>query len=550
MKSDIQIAREAKKLYIGEIAKKANISDEALILYGNDKAKVDITKIDSNKKGKLVLVTAINPTKAGEGKSTTTVGLVDSLNNIGVNTIGCLREPSLGPVFGIKGGAAGGGYSQVIPMEDINLHFTGDMHAITSANNLISACIDNHIFHGNELNLNPDNIIFTRVMDMNDRNLRHIGLGGFKQGVSRTDRFQITVASEIMAILCLSLDMEDFRRRIDNILIGFDYDENPVLMSQFNITGSICVLMRDCLKPNLVQTIENNPILIHGGPFANIAHGCNSLIATKLGLKLADVVVTEAGFGADLGAEKFLNIKSRIGDLKPDLVCIVATIRALKLQGNASADNLAVEDLKALELGICNLEKHIDSIEQFNVKPLVVINHFATDTEEEINLLKSKIESLGIDVVLSKTFALGSEGGVEFAKLVKKNLDNSNDFKHLYDLDLTIREKVNQVATKIYGATDVIYSEQAETKLKLYEEKFDMNIPICIAKTPNSLSGDPKLLGRPTDFSIHVDDVKLQNGAEFMVIYVGGVMTMPGLAKVPNATRIDIDKNGNIQNLS
>lgn len=550
MKSDITIAREAKKLDINQIAKKANISLDALSCYGNDKAKVDIDLVKSSKNGKLVLVTAINPTKAGEGKSTTTVGLVDSLNHIGVNTIGCLREPSLGPVFGIKGGAAGGGYSQVIPMEDINLHFTGDMHAITSANNLISACIDNHIFQGNELNLDPDNIIFTRVLDINDRNLRHVSLGGHKAGTVRDDKFQITVASELMAILCLSKDMHDFRKRVDNILVGFTHDASPVLLKQLEITGSVCVLMRECLKPNLVQTLENNPILIHGGPFANIAHGCNSLIATNLGLKLADVVVTEAGFGADLGAEKFLDIKSRLGELEVDLVCVVATVRALKMHGLNDGD-LSIEDLASLELGICNLEKHIESIKAFNLNAIVVINHFASDTEAEIELLKARMQKLGVTVVVSKTFSLGSTGGVEFATAVKNELTKPGklpDF--LYDVTDPVLDKITKVAQTVYGAKDIILSDVAVAKLKLYEEKFDVNIPICIAKTPNSLSGDPKLLGRPTDFTITVTDVKIQHGAGFIVIYVGGVMTMPGLGKKPNACLIDLDENNNIVNLS
>lgn len=457
MLTDIEITRKAKKLKIDEIGAKLNIDQEALIHYGNDKAKVDISYFkDMEKNGKLVLVTSINPTAAGEGKSTTTVGLVDSLNNIGINTVGCLREPSVGPVFGLKGGAAGGGYSQVIPMEDINLHFTGDMHAITTANNLICACIDNHIFHGNELNINPDKITFNRCLDINDRNLRNIRFKDTKFSVVRDETFKITVASEIMAILCLSKDLNELKSRVDDITFGYDINDKPLTVKQLDISGSIAVLLKDAIKPNLVQTLENNPIFIHGGPFANIAHGCNSLIATNTALKLADVVVTEAGFGADLGFEKFLDIKSRTADLQINLVVVVATIRALKMHGGLDKNELQTENLAALEKGFCNLEKHIEFVKSRNLNCVVVINKFSTDTDAEVELLTNLVTNTDTRIATSNTFAKGSEGGIEMANLVKDSLSTASP-KYVYDLNDSVVDKISKIATTAYGAKGVIY---------------------------------------------------------------------------------------------
>lgn len=539
MKSDVEIAQEAKLENISVIANKISINSEALIVYGEDKAKINVDKLKGNtKNAKLVLVTAINPTSAGEGKSTTTVGIVDSLNKIGVNCIGCLREPSLGPVFGLKGGAAGGGYSQVVPMEDINLHFTGDMHALTSANNLICACIDNHIFQGNELEIDPEQILINRTLDINDRNLRNISIEKSKFSVERKDKFQITVASELMAILCLSVNISDLRERLNNILIGYNLKNEPIYLTQLNITGSIVVLLKDALKPNLVQTLENNPVLIHGGPFANIAHGCNSIIATKIASTLCDVVVTEAGFGADLGFEKFLNIKSRQADLNIDCVCLVVSLRAIKMHG---------EDI---EKGFDNVLKHVETIKNSNISPLIVLNKFHADTIDEINELKRLIKLHDLNFVISDTFKKGSDGGLDMAQNINKILNQkSTKQTFTYDLMEDNLEKINKIVKEVYGAKGVKLTKEAEEKLKYISNTFNNDFYICMAKTPNSLTDDPKIIGRPKDFWITIKDFVPKCGANFLVCYAGDIMTMPGMNKTPNATRIDLDENNKIINL-
>jgi len=502
--------------------------------------------------GKLVLVTAINPTPAGEGKTTTTVGLGQAMAKIGKKAIIALREPSLGPVMGIKGGAAGGGYSQVVPMEDINLHFTGDMHAITAANNLLSAAIDNHIQQGNELGIDPRQIIWKRAMDMNDRALRNIvvGLGGKANGTPREDGFLITVASEIMAILCLSTGIMDLKERLGKIIIGYTYDGEPVSARDLKVNGAMALLLKDAIKPNLVQTLENTPALMHGGPFANIAHGCNSIIATRLGLKLADYCITEAGFGADLGAEKFLNIKCRYAGLKPDAVVLVATIRALKYNGGVKKEMLAITDLNALEKGFVNLEKHIENIRKFKVPVIVAINHFSTDSDEETNFIKKKCESLNVEVAFSDVFSKGGEGGRELAeKLVKLIENQKTDFRYLYDTNLSINQKIEIIAKEIYGARGVVYLPTAEKAIKKIESLNMDKLPICMAKTQYSLSDNPSLLGRPEGFDITVREIKLSAGAGFIVAITGDIMTMPGLPKVPAAEKIDIDEKGIITGL-
>ena len=552
MKSDIQIAQEAKMEPIKNIAEKLGLCEDDIEYYGKYKCKISLDvydKIKDKENGKLVLVTAINPTPAGEGKSTVTVGLGQALNKMGKKTVIALREPSLGPVFGIKGGAAGGGYAQVVPMEDINLHFTGDMHAITSANNLLCAAIDNHIHQGNALRIDSRRITFKRVMDMNDRALRHIvvGMGGKVNGFVREDGFTITVASEIMAILCLANDLEDLKERMGNIVIGYNLDGEPVYAKQLEVQGAMALLMKDAIKPNLVQTLENTPALIHGGPFANIAHGCNSIMATKLALKLGDIAITEAGFGADLGAEKFFDIKCRYGNLKPECVVVVATIRALKHHGGVGKNDLNVPNVEALAKGMANLEKQVENIKKFNVTPVVAINKFVSDSEEEVQYIKDFCNKIGVKVALSDVWAKGGEGGKELGKIVLETLENNDsDFKPIYDEKSSIEEKILKIAKEIYGADKVNYTPAAKKQIAELE-KFELDkLPICMAKTQYSLSDDPNLLGRPEGFDITVKEVKVSNGAGFVVVLTGNIMTMPGLPKVPAANRMDILKNGEI----
>ncbi|MBN1040634.1 formate--tetrahydrofolate ligase [Clostridium botulinum] len=555
MKTDIEIAQEAEMLHIRNIAEKLGLDEEDIEYYGKYKCKISLdvyNKVKNNRDGKLVLVTAINPTPAGEGKSTVTVGLGDALNKMGKNTVIALREPSLGPVFGIKGGAAGGGYAQVVPMEDINLHFTGDMHAITSANNLLSAAIDNHIHQGNNLRIDSRRIIFKRVMDMNDRALRKIivGMGGKINGFVREDGFTITVASEIMAILCLASDLEDLKHRMGDILIAYDLDGNPVYAKQLEIQGAMALLMKDAIKPNLVQTLENTPALIHGGPFANIAHGCNSIMATKLSLKLGDIVVTEAGFGADLGAEKFFDIKCRYGNLKPCCVVIVATIRALKHHGGVAKADLNIPNVEALRLGIANLEKQIENIKKFNVEPVVAINKFVSDSDEEVEFIKEFCEKLGIKVALSDVWAKGGDGGIELGEAVLDVIEkDKSSFKTLYKADNTIEEKILTIAKEIYGADGVVYSNEAKKQIgELVKFNLD-KLPICMAKTQYSLSDNPNLLAKPSGFNINVQEIRVSNGAGFIVVQTGNIMTMPGLPKVPAANKMDVLKDGEIVGL-
>ena len=555
MLTDIQIAQSAKPEHIGKIAQKLGLSEEHIDYYGKYKAKINLEVMDELKDkndGKLILVTAINPTPAGEGKTTITVGLGQAMNKIGKNAVIALREPSLGPVMGVKGGAAGGGYSQVLPMEDINLHFTGDMHAITAANNLLAALLDNHIKQGNELGIDPTNIVFKRVMDMNDRTLRSIvvGLGGKLNGTPREDGFMITVASEIMAILCLASDLHDLKNRFAKIIVAYTYDGKPVTAHDLNAEGAMTLLMKDAIKPNLVQTLEATPCLMHGGPFANIAHGCNSLIATKLALKLADYTITEAGFGADLGAEKFLDIKCRYGGLKPDAVVIVATIRALKYNGGVKKDMLKEENLAALEKGIVNLKKHIDNMRSYGVSVVVAVNSFVTDTDAEKSYVLDYCKNIGVKCAMAEVFAKGGDGGTELAKAVCETIENEkSDFKPLYDTNLSVKDKINAVATKIYGASGVLYTKKAEKKIKQLEDMGLDKIPVCMAKTQYSLSDDPALLGAPTGFDITVRDVNISNGAGFIVCLTGEIMTMPGLPKVPAANNIDITEDGEIVGL-
>ena len=555
MLTDIQIAQLCKMKPINQIASELGIKDDELELYGKYKAKLtdDLwERVKDRPDGKLVLVTAINPTPAGEGKTTTTVGLGQAMAKIGKKAIIALREPSLGPVMGIKGGAAGGGYSQVVPMEDINLHFTGDMHAITAANNLLSAAIDNHIQQGNALGIDPRQIIWKRAMDMNDRALRNIivGLGGKINGTPREDSFLITVASEIMAILCLSTGIMDLKDRLGKIIIGYTYDGKPVSARDLKVNGAMALLLKDAIKPNLVQTLENTPALMHGGPFANIAHGCNSIIATRIGLKLADYCITEAGFGADLGAEKFLNIKCRYAGLKPDAVVLVATIRALKYNGGVKKDMLATPDLNALKKGFVNLEKHVENITKFGVPVVVAINHFSTDSDEETDFIKKKCESLDVEVSFSNVFAMGGEGGRELAeKLVKLIENQKTDFRYLYDTDSTIKQKIETIAKEIYGARSVVYLPAAEKAIEKIQSLNMDKLPICMAKTQYSLSDNPSLLGRPEGFDITVREIKLSAGAGFIVAITGDIMTMPGLPKTPAAEKIDIDEKGVITGL-
>lgn len=549
MNTDLQIAQAAYLENIHTIAEKAGIAENYLELYGNDKAKVKdelMNAISERPDGKLILVTAINPTKAGEGKSTTTIGLADGLAREGKNVMACLREPSLGPVFGLKGGATGGGYAQVVPMESINLHFTGDMHAITSANNLIAAVLDNSIYQGNPLNIDPEKVVWKRCMDMNDRTLRSITIAQEKKtnGVERKDGFVITVATEVMAILCLSKDIHDFEERISKCIVAYTYDGQPVTVKDIKAEGAATVLMKDAIKPNLVQTLEHTPVFIHGGPFANIAHGCNSVIATKTALKLADYVVTEAGFGADLGAEKFLDIKCRAAGLKPDAVVIVATVRALKMHGGVESEDLGTENVDAMLKGAENLAKHIDSISKFGVPYVVAINKFAKDTPAEVNALLSWCEENGHPVALADGWAKGGAGMKELADLVVEACDKENSFHHLYDVNASIEEKINTIATEIYGADGVEFSDEAKEKIALFEKFGWDHMPVCMAKTPNSLTDDAKIKGRPSGFTIHVRDLNVSAGAGFVVAYTGNIMTMPGLPKVPAAVNMGIDEQG------
>ena len=555
MKSDIQIAQEAKMEPIVKVAEKINLTEDDIELYGKYKCKIslDVLKKNKDKKdGKLVLVTAINPTPAGEGKSTVTVGLGQALCKKGKNAVIALREPSLGPVFGVKGGAAGGGYAQVVPMDDINLHFTGDMHAITAANNLLCAAIDNHIHQGNALRIDSRRITFKRVMDMNDRALRNIvvGMGGKANGFVREDGFMITVASEIMAILCLATSLEDLKKRMGEIVVAYDLDGNPVYAKQLEVQGAMGLLMKDAIKPNLVQTLENTPAIIHGGPFANIAHGCNSILATKMALKLGDIAITEAGFGADLGAEKFLDIKCRYGGLKPNCVVVVATIRALKHHGGVSKEDLNTLNVEALAKGIVNLEKQVENIKKFNVPVVVAINKFVSDSEDEIKYIKDFCNKMGVKVALSEVWAKGGEGGLELADIVEDIIDNEeSNFAPIYSADDTIENKVLKIAKEIYGADGVTYTPAAIKQIRELE-KFGLDkLPICMAKTQYSLSDNPSLLGRPEGFNITVKEVRVSNGAGFVVVLTGNIMTMPGLPKVPAANKMDILENGEIVGL-
>ena len=555
MKNDIEIAQSAKMEPIINIAKKIGLGEDDIELYGKYKCKISldaIKKLENNKDGKLVLVTAINPTPAGEGKSTVTVGLGQALNKIGKNTVIALREPSLGPVFGIKGGAAGGGYAQVVPMEDINLHFTGDMHAITSANNLLCAAIDNHIHQGNLLRIDSRRIVFKRVMDMNDRALRNIavGMGGKINGVLREDGFMITVASEIMAILCMASDLEDLKERMGNILIAYNLDGEPVYAKELEVQGAMALLMKDAIKPNLVQTLENTPAIIHGGPFANIAHGCNSIIATKTALKMSDITITEAGFGADLGAEKFLDIKCRYGNLNPDCVVLVATIRALKHHGGVKKDELNISNVDALNKGMKNLEKQIENIKAYGVPVVVAINKFITDSDEEVKAIEDFCKNIGVEVSLTEVWEKGGEGGIDLANKVIKTMENEpSNFKMIYDSEESIKDKILKIVQTIYGGKGVNYTPQALKQIAEIE-KFNLDkLPICMAKTQYSLSDNPSLLGRPENFDITVKEVRVSNGAGFIVVLTGDVMTMPGLPKVPAANRMDIKDNGEIVGL-
>ena len=554
-KSDIEIAQSVKMKNITEIAEVAGIENKYLEQYGNHKAKIDLSllKESTNENGKLVLVTAITPTPAGEGKTTTTIGLSDGLKKIGKNVVVALREPSLGPVFGIKGGAAGGGYAQVVPMEDINLHFTGDFHAIGAANNLLAAMLDNHIYQGNALNIDPRRIKWKRCVDMNDRQLRFItdGLGGRVNGVPREDGYDITVASEVMAVLCLSSSITDLKKRLSNLIVGYTYDEKPVTAGDLKAAGAMTALLKDALKPNLVQTLEGTPALVHGGPFANIAHGCNSVIATKMALKLGDYAITEAGFGADLGAEKFLDIKCRYAGLTPSAVVVVATVRALKMHGGAAKSELAQENLTALEKGIPNLLRHVSAIKNvYGLPSVVAVNRFPTDTDAEINLIIAKCKELGVNVKLSTVWADGGNGGIELAEeVVRLCEEETPNFKFSYELDESIETKIFNIVTKVYGGAGVSFAPMAEKQLTKIKSLGYDKLPLCMAKTQYSLSDDPTKLGVPEDFTVTVRELKISAGAGFIVALTGSIMTMPGLPKSPAAERIDVDENGVISGL-
>lgn len=554
-KSDIEIAQEAKMSHIRDIAGRFGIAEDELEFYGKYKAKLtdELEKrVAGNKDGKLILVTAINPTPAGEGKTTISIGLTEALNKLGKKTMAALREPSLGPCFGIKGGAAGGGYSQVVPMEDLNLHFTGDFHAITSANNLLAALLDNHIQQGNELQIDTRQVVWKRCLDMNDRVLRNIvvGLGAKADGVVREDHFVITVASEIMAILCLATDMADLKKRLSEIIVAYNYAGEPVTAGDLHATGAMAALLKDAIKPNIIQTLEGNPAIVHGGPFANIAHGCNSVRATKMALKLSDYVVTEAGFGADLGAEKFLDIKCRKTGLRPDAVVIVATVKALKYNGGVKKENLSEENLEALKAGIVNLDKHIENMQNFGLNVVVTLNAFATDTEAEHNFIKEHVEGMGCEFALARVWEKGGEGGIELAEKVLKTLETKkSNFHCLYETDQPVKAKIETIAKEIYGAGSVNYSAAANKQIAQLEQLGFGNLPICMAKTQYSLSDDPTLLGRPEGFEMNVREAYVSAGAGFIVVLTGSVMTMPGLSKSPAAYNIDVNDDGVITGL-
>ena len=553
-KTDLEIAQECKMEHIRDIAAKIGVGEEDLEYYGNYKAKVSLDLLHRNEDkedGKLILVTAINPTKAGEGKSTTTVGLGDALNRMGKKTMIALREPSLGPVFGLKGGAAGGGYAQVVPMEDINLHFTGDMHAITTANNLISACLDNHIHQGNELDIDIENITWKRCLDMNDRTLRHItiGQGPKANGVERVDGFNITVASEVMAVLCLSTSLMDLKERLGNMLVAFNSKKEPIYVKDLGIEGALAMVMKDAIKPNMVQTLEHNPVLIHGGPFANIAHGCNSILATRTCLKLADYTVTEAGFGADLGAEKFLDIKCRFGGLKPNAVVIVATIRALKQHGNVAYEDLKDENVEAMLTGCENLAKHIDTVKQFGLPYIVALNEFASDTPAEVEALQNWCKEHQHPMSLSQVWAKGGEGALDLANQLVELCAEENSYAPLYDVEQSIEEKITAIATRVYGAEEVAFTEEAKEQIALYTSLGWDKMPICMAKTQMSLSDDAKVYGAPKNFTITVRELRPSLGAGFLVALTGKILTMPGLPKMPAANNMDIDEKGHIEGL-
>jgi len=548
VKSDIEIAQEAQMLDIREVAAEVGVAEDDLELYGKYKAKISddlYSKLEDKKDGKLILVTAINPTPAGEGKTTITIGLTQALNKMGKKSVAALREPSLGPCFGIKGGAAGGGYSQVVPMEELNLHFTGDFHAITSANNLLAAMLDNHIMHGNELRIDTKHIVWKRCMDMNDRTLRNIviGMGGRMDGVMREDHFIITVASEIMAVLCLAKDMKDLKERLGRVIVAYNVDGEPVTADDLKATGSMAALLADAIKPNMVQTLEHTPVLVHGGPFANIAHGCNSVRATRLALKLSDYAVTEAGFGADLGAEKFLDIKCRLSELKPDAVVIVATVRALKYNGGVAKDKLNEENMDALKAGIVNLDKHIENMQKFGIPVVVTLNAFITDTQEEYEFIKKHCEDAGCEFALAKVWEKGGEGGLELAEKVIASIENKKaEYKPIYEDSDSLKEKIEKVAKEIYGADGVTYDDAATKELQHIEQMGFGNFPVCIAKTQYSLSDNPKLLGRPENFTINVREAYVDAGAGFVVILTGKILTMPGLPTHPAAENINYDE--------
>lgn len=552
MKTDIEISNESKKLDIKKVAKKLNIPNRYLEVYGNTKAKISLDimkKFKDQENGKLILVTSINPTPYGEGKTTMSIGINDALNKLGKNSLVVLREPSLGPVFGIKGGATGGGYSQVVPMEDINLHFTGDLHAIETCNNLLCAIIDNHIYQGNKLNLDLERITFQRCVDLNDRALRNVIIRYDNKGLERKDKYNITVASEIMAILCLATDLNDLKKRLGNILIGYNKKGKMIFARDLKCVDALAILLKDAIKPNLVQTLENNPAIIHGGPFANIAHGCNSIIATKMGLKLADYVVTEAGFGADLGAEKFLDIKCPNASIKPNAIVINATIRSMKYNGGVLKDAINMENMEALAKGIENLKTHIENMQKYTKNIIVCLNKFNFDTESEIKFVKNYVEALGCSFDISESFAKGGEGALGLASKIIKICDNEVDYHQLYDYNLSLIEKINKVCTEIYRASNVVISDQAKEKLALYEQNGFGNLPVCIAKTQYSLTDNQKILGAPREFTMTVTDVRLSSGAGFVVCLMGNIMTMPGLSKEPAYLKMKISKSGKISGL-